>query len=222
MLLSKTNQLGLCPHEAAFGSRPSDEWLRTFGQKCAVKQLNRKSKDDIPGRFGIWVGYAEHSKSHRIVYEKSKGKRAGYVETQHVRFPHDEVCDATLKGVVPFEAGDASAADPDAGAWNYDTPDVEFDISNDGRIKVADSLSTGESAQDIDEHCAVENAHEGPLSDENFIDHGAQNDSMGMSADGTAPITVKAAPTYVNININTKIKVQIKEEIRHFYGHCRI
>jgi hypothetical protein len=33
MLLSKTNQLGLCPHEAVFGSRPSEEWLRTFGQK---------------------------------------------------------------------------------------------------------------------------------------------------------------------------------------------
>jgi hypothetical protein len=154
MLMSKTNQLGLCPYEAVFGTRPTDEWLRTFGQKCVVKQLSRKSKYDIPGRAGRWVGYAEHSRSHRVFYHKTATKRAGYVETQHVRFPHDETLKDILSGKVPLESGDTNDYDKEAGPWRYDAPDVEYNIplgtANDGITVVEPEIDPMDTTVDGD------------------------------------------------------------------------
>jgi hypothetical protein len=145
MTTSKSNGLGVSPKEAAFGPTTQKEMtleeasLRWFGQRVAVKRKSHVQKGDVPGRIGYWVGFQGENRSHRLYFPAEKGKRAGYVESTHVRFPPGRMFENVLSGKVGLEAG---ATENGTGEWDPEAPCVEFEVNSDREIVKVATLHT--------------------------------------------------------------------------------
>jgi hypothetical protein len=117
-----SNRKHVPPYMAAFERPIEASWLHIFGSPIFVHQFNAKGKLKPRGRKGVWVGFNQGNKSHRIIFESeiaSGGKRASYQESQHVQFHQPQPLPTAITcGRVPMDPGDPKALNT-TGFWRY-------------------------------------------------------------------------------------------------------